>query len=150
MLKIYFGNMKNPSKPLVFNPSPYFDNWCKNEWLESDFAKEVVLKIDKSELVGPYLVQSPVLGAIPPKSISGGAKTLILIMFDDTHVFNATSCGDTCAEFLLKIGKKKDVVINLHYIMDFGSDFEIEILNTGNVVKDFDSYFDEAYHALRG
>lgn len=150
MLKIYFGNMENSPKPVVFNPPPYFDSWCKNEWLESDFAKEVVSKIDKSELVGPHLVISPVFGAIPPRSISGGAKTLILIMFDDTHIFNATACGDNCAKLLLDIGKTKDIIINLHYIMNFGNEFEIEILNTGTIVKDFDNYFDEAYHALRG
>ena len=40
MLKIYFGNMENPPKPLVFNPPPYFDNWHKDEWLDSDFAKK--------------------------------------------------------------------------------------------------------------
>ena len=43
--------------------------------------------------------------------------------------FNASTCGDNCAKWILEIGKREDVTINLRHMMDFGKDtvFEIKI-----------------------
>lgn len=95
----------------------------------------MIKDIDKSIVKGPHLIESPVLGAISPKELSGGVKTLILIHKDKTKVFNASTCGDNCAKWLLELGKMNDVVINLRHIMDFGvSEFEIEILQLLKVI----------------
>ena len=34
-------------------------------------------------------------------------------------IFDATSCGDNCAKWLVEIGRKKDVTVNLNYTMSF-------------------------------
>lgn len=148
MLNIYFGD-KEGSK-YIYNPDSYFDHWYDPNWLVKDLSKEIIKDIDKSEVIGPNLIQSPVFGAMSPDRLSGGTKTLILIDNDDEHIFNATHCGNNCAPYLLKIAENKDVTVTLEYIMDFGTDFEIKILNTGNVVNNFDDYFREARIALRG
>ena len=44
MLNIYFGDMPEA----VYNTSVYFNYTYEDEWLTSDFAKEVIKKIDKS------------------------------------------------------------------------------------------------------
>ena len=50
-------------------------------------------------------------------------------------IFNASTCGDNCAKWLLKMGEQRDVTINLRHLMDFGKqEFEINILNTNQVV----------------
>ena len=91
--------------------------------------------IDKSDVIGPHLVQSPILGPISTKELSGGVKTLMLMAFDDSgKIFNASACGDNCAKWILRIAGKKNLTINLHHIMDFGKDFEAKILNTGEIV----------------
>lgn len=148
MLNIYFGD-KEGSK-YIYNPDSYFDHWYDPNWLVKDLSKEIIKSVDKSEVIGPNLIQSPVFGAMSPDRLSGGTKTLILIDNDDEHIFNATHCGNNCAPYLLKIAENKDVTVTLEYIMDFGTDFEIKILNTGNVVNNFDDYFREARIALRG
>ena len=86
MLNIIFGDYKESN--YISNPDIYFDNTYLDKWLESELAKKIVKDIDKSDLVGPNLVISPVLGSIPVTRISGGAKTLIQIAFDDSHIFN--------------------------------------------------------------
>ena len=43
MLNIYFGDMPEA----VYNTSVYFNYTYEDEWLTSDFAKEVIKKIDK-------------------------------------------------------------------------------------------------------
>ncbi len=132
MLRIYLGKMEEA----IYYPPVYFDNRYEDEWITEDLSVEMIRDVDKSEVLGPHLIESPVLGPISVKEISGGVKTLILMAFDDSgNVFNASACGDNCAKWILKIGKEKDLTINLRHIMDFGDgEFEIQILNTGEMV----------------
>jgi hypothetical protein len=70
---------------------------------------------------------------------------LILIYNDKSKIFNASNCGDNCAKWLLKMGEKEDIVINLRHLMDFGNgNFEIEILNTHQIVKNMKELIDVA------
>ena len=132
MLRIYLGKMEEA----IYYPPVYFDNRYEDEWITEELSVEMIRDVDKSEVVGPHLIESPVLGPISVKELSGGVKTLILMAFDDSgNVFNASACGDNCAKWILKIGKEKDLTINLRHIMDFGDgEFEIQILNTGEMV----------------
>lgn len=132
MLKIFLGNMEGS----IYHPPTYFDNRYEDEWITEPMTIEMIKDIDQSEVVSAHLIQSPVLGPISVKELSGGVKTLILMAFDESNkVFNASACGDNCAKWILKIGRSKDLTINLRHIMDFGTEnFEIEILNTGDIV----------------
>ena len=90
-------------------------------------------------MVSESVIESPVLGSITPLALSGGVKTLMLVNFDRKHVFNASTCGDNCAKWLLKIAEKRRVVINLHHVMDFGKGpFKIKVLNNGKTVSNMD------------
>ena len=57
-------------------------------------------------------------------------------------IFDATSCGPNCSGWLLEIGRKKDVTINLNYLMRFDPtmDLEIYIENESRVVKNIEDY----------
>ena len=101
----------------------------------------MIFDIDKSVVLGNGAVESPVMGVIAPVSLSGGVKTLILIDKVPEKVFNASNCGDNCAAWLLRIGSKKDVAVNLRHIMEFGEeDFEIYVMNTKTVVHNMDEF----------
>ena len=122
----------------IYHPPTYFDNVYEDEWITDPLSIEMIRDIDKSDVLGVHLIESPVLGPISPKDLSGGVKTLMLMAFaDQDKVFNASACGDNCAKWILKIGQGKDLTINLNHIMNFGEDsFEAKILNTGEVVHD--------------
>ena len=52
-------------------------------------------------------------------------------------MFNASTCGDNCAKFILELAKQKDVTINLRHIMDFGKGkFHVHIINNDVEVYD--------------
>ena len=138
MLNIYLGKMEEA----IYYPPAYFDNRYEEEWLTDPLSKEMIKDVDKSVVVGPRLIDSPVLGAIPVKELSGGVKTLILLAFDESNqIFNASACGDNCAKWILKISRKKDLTINLRHLMDFGEkEFEAKILNTGDVVHNMSEF----------
>lgn len=131
MLNIYFGDM--PSA--IYNTEIFFKNTYEDSWLLDDFAKRVVKKVDGSDIVDAQAIKSPVLGMIPPTDLSGGVKTLLLIKNCPDKVFNASTCGDNCAKFILELAKKQDVTINLRHIMDFGkAKFAANILNNNSTV----------------
>ena len=130
----------------VYHPPVYFDNTYEDDWIINSLTIDMIKNIDKSEVISAHLIQSPVLGPISVKDLSGGVKTLILMAFDDSgKVFNASACGDNCAKWILKIAKDKDLTINLRHIMDFGDEnFEANILNTGDIVHNMEEFVDIA------
>lgn len=133
MLHIYFGDMPDS----IYNTEVFFKNTYDEEWFQDSFAREVVKKIDKSEILDVNAIKSPVLGIIPPTQLSGGTKTLLLIHNRPDLVFNASTCGDNCAKFILELAKQKDVTINLRHIMDFGKGkFHVHIINNDVEVYD--------------
>lgn len=138
MLSIYLGQMEEA----IYYPPAYFNNTYDDEWITDPLTVEMIKDVDKSEVIGPHLIESPVLGPISVKEISGGVKTLILMAFDDSgRIFNASACGNNCSKWILEIGKRKDLTINLRHIMNFGKGpFEIKILNNGEMVHDLDRF----------
>ena len=91
------------------------------------------------------MIESPVLGAITPLLLSGGVKTLLLIKYDRKQVFNASTCGDNCAKWILKLAEKRKVVVNLRHVMDFGpEDFMIKVLNSGAIVHNMGELLHES------
>lgn len=86
MLTVIFGNASNS----IFNTSVYFKNTYEPEWLESKLAKEISKDIDKSEVLS-----SPFLDQTPPERLSGGTKTLLLMLNEPEKIFNASLAGIT-------------------------------------------------------
>ena len=54
--------------------------------------------------------------------------------FEKNKIFNASTCGDNCAKWLLKIAENEDRTINLRHLMKFEEEFDIRILNTNQIV----------------
>lgn len=134
MLSIYFGEMPEA----IYNTEVYFKNTYQDQWLCDDFAKRVIKGVDKSEVLDTHLIKSPVLGLIPPVMLSGGTKTLLLIKNNPDMVFNASTCGDNCAKYILEIARQQDVTINLRHIMRFGKRFKARILNDDVIVDNME------------
>lgn len=142
MLNIYFGDMPEA----IYNTAVYFLNVYEDDWIIDDFAKRVIKKVDKSEVIDKLAIKSPVLGMIAPERLSGGTKTLLLIKNKPDEVFNASTCGDNCASFILELAKNRDVTINLRHLMDFGKrKFVAKVLNDGVIVHDMEELLFEAH-----
>ena len=137
MLTIHFGEWEN----VQYGPSWFKYNY-KPEWLKDEFVQEMILGVDNSKYIDGLVIDSPILGPIPPERLSGGVKTLIMIYEKPELVFDATSCGENCAPWLLEIGNKKDVTVNLEYLMPFNDDplFNVFIENENRVVTDIEDY----------
>lgn len=75
MLNIFYGDMPQA----IYNTAVYFKNVYEEEWITQPLVKEMILDVDKSVVLDGGVIDSPVMGKIPPVSLSGGVKTLILI-----------------------------------------------------------------------
>lgn len=141
MLNVFFGDMPDA----IYNTNIYFNNTYKDSWITRPLSCEIIKAVDHSEVIDERTILSPIFGNMSPKKLSGGVKTLLLIAFDHSKVFNASTCGDNCAEWILKIAEKKKVVINLRHLMDFGKgEFKIKVLNTGKIVTNMGDLVHEA------
>ena len=97
MLNIFYGDMKEA----VYNTASYFKYDYEEDWIVDPMVKEMIQDVDKSVVIDSGIIDSPVLGKIPPIGLSGGVKTLILVKFEPEKVFNVSTCGDNCAKWLL-------------------------------------------------
>lgn len=145
MLSIYFGDL---------DESFYGPSWFKYNydpvWFEDTFVQKMMEDVDHSLYKGGELIESDALGPIPPERLSGGLMTLISIYKKPDIIFDATSCGDNCAKWLLEIGKKEDVEIQLNYLMKFPeiTGFSIKIVNNGKKVTSPKAFTVEALELL--
>lgn len=135
---------------VVEDPPTAFDVRHTDSYITDTLSKEIISSIDKSTVIGPNLIMSPVLGPIPPQTLSGGTKTLIMINKHRDMIFNATHCGDNCSEYILKIAKDSDITINLRYIMefDFSEGDRIHIINDDSIVDNYRDYATKAFYFL--
>ena len=142
MLCIIFGEIpEDMEKKYVYNTSMYFDNTYLDSWLTDDLSVKMIKSVDKAVVLSPNAVDSKALGVIPVTKISGGLKTLLLLRHDDTKIFNASTCGDNCAKWILQIAENKDLTINLRHIMDLGEgQFEAKVLNTNQIVHNMQEF----------
>ena len=119
----------------VFNTAVYFKNSYEDDWITDPVARQMILDIDKSIVLDSAVIDSPVMGKIAPVALSVGVKTLILMKNERSKVFNASTCGDNCAKWILKLAETDDLTINLRHLMDFGDGtFDIYIMNTNQIV----------------
>ena len=58
MLSIYLGQMEEA----IYYPPAYFNNTYDDEWITDPLTVEMIKDVDKSEVIGPHLIESPVLG----------------------------------------------------------------------------------------
>ena len=130
MLNVQFGETIGS----VYDTAAYFSQAYMPEWIVDELSKQIIRDVDNSEVLSPQVIQSPVLGTIPPTRLSGGAKTLILMAHDRSNVYNASTCGDNCAKWILSIAdlyakSHKRLLVNLYHLMDFGPEpFKIRVL----------------------
>lgn len=139
MLYVYLGD--HPDS--VYDVNAHFDATRKPEWFDDPIVKQMILDIDKSEVVGPNLIISTVFGPIPPEYLSGGVKALIIMLKQPELIVNANNCGNNCSTWIQRIGDMHDVTIALEYFMEWYEDehpVNFTIANDGTVVHSRDEF----------
>ena len=137
MLRIIFGETEGA----MHVPSWFRFNY-EEEWFEDPLVAEIMADVDKSYYKGNQLIINDEMGPIPPERLSEGVQTLICIYKMPDLMYNATKCGENCAKWLVEIGRREDVTVNLRYYLplDDCGNIEIEILNEHKKVHSAEEY----------
>ena len=77
MLKVFFGDMPEA----IYNTAVFFKNDYEDGWIVDPFVKDMIADVDSSVVLDNGVIDSPVLGKIPPLALSGGVKTSSLLRF---------------------------------------------------------------------
>ena len=127
MLYLNFGEKL---KDELYSADLYFKrNPQVAEWFNDPVVKQMVLDIDKTEVISAYNIISPFLGGINYNGLSTGVKTLIYV-YKIGGPTRSTQFGDNCCPWLLKIAKDKDINIRMQHCLIFGYDIEAMVYNT--------------------
>lgn len=116
--------------------------------VETEFAKKVILEIDRSIVHHARYIESPVLGTISFREISEGATSLI-ILNNVPEIVPLEFMGDNCFNLLVDIANRKDITVCTSSVREmFSHGFkEIHIVNDDIIVNnnlDFYDYYDKA------
>ena len=107
MLNVFFG----PMPKAIYNTAVYFKNTYKDSWIPDPMASEIIADVDRSKVVGPQVIESPVLGMITPLQLSGGVKTLLLIANDKQNKplagVGSPQNSVCCVSSILNFAKRK-------------------------------------------
>lgn len=148
MLNIYFGNHKDE----IYNTEVYFNNTYKKEWIKTQRSIDMIRAIDNSTVTEDGEIRHKTFGLFKPTELSGGVKTLILMDHQPKKVFNASTCGNNCAKYLLLIAEDRDITVCLHHAMVFPKGFKVRVVNEKpyQIVTDAEELLFMADKYLRG
>ncbi len=72
MLSVFYGDMPEA----IYDPVVYFKNTYTDEWITDELSREMIRDVDRSIVIGPRVIDRPVLGGISPRELSGGESRL--------------------------------------------------------------------------
>lgn len=153
MIKVWFGF----DGEAMSDPSPSFDGLCAvyaDSWFSDEFVKKMVNDIDRSKVLSPRCIESPVFGQISPRDLSGGLKACILLYelyYDDDLYIDLTACGENCVPWLAEIFAKRDCTVSCStFDLSFkGYDISGVCLNDGSEIKNWMDFSDKRRKFIR-
>lgn len=151
MLYLTFQEPTDKQK-LILYPGDIFDYISEDEWFYDEEVKNIIKVIDKSTLINENMVNSEVLGIIPISKISGGAKSLILLLKweeANDYIFCSHSFGDNCYPYIYELSEKKDIFLYVTSFFDYpiSDTFKAMCLDNG---KMYIGKYDIASMILKG
>lgn len=143
MLSIHIGRVDD----MLIDIPNYFDAVFEDAWMDTDLTRRIIKEIDKSTLIHPRVIDSPFLGPITPREISGGAKGLILMAYDDDRIgdyFYGGQFGDNTLPLMWEISKTRDIKLAQINLMEYPEDTNIPVYieNDGITITTPQEYFD--------
>jgi len=134
MLRLIIGF---PSKSLTTYKGFIGGKYLPIKNINTDMSKRIVKEIDKSNMINPYAIESPVLGLISCNQLSGGAQCLIILAHSN-EIVPLHFMGDNCFHILYELSKEKDVTVStgdLRDLFSYGFD-KIFVVNENKFVYD--------------
>lgn len=116
-----------------------------DEWLDDPLVQEMIEDIDKSKVLSQRCIQSPILGQIPPDYLSGGVKTLIMLLKEPDYHVDLMVCGNNCTKWIKEVAKHQNLHLAIStFDLDY-PDIVMECLNDGDIIDSKKKWLDKLY-----
>ena len=129
------------TEDVLYAVDAYFDTNYEEEWFDDPLVRQMVLDVDKSEVLNGGCIKSPIYGYMPTTKLSGGVKALILMLKTDILIW-ATACGDNCSKWIVEISKRKDLTVCIEHFMQFPEDFDAVFLDENIEIHTLSEWYD--------
>lgn len=130
MLHIIYDDSEENENKYVQDPESFFNSISASADATKGIGPEAIKVIDHCEVLDSQVVRHEKGFSLSIRDLCGGTKTLLAMQQYPNVIFNASYCGDNCAEFILKIAEKQDIIIVLQHHMKFPEPFKIHVVNT--------------------
>jgi hypothetical protein len=107
MLKVFFGIHEDA----MLSVDSFFNNTYNDSWFADPIVIQMVKDIDDSDVLSLNCIQSPILGQIPPTTLSGGVKALICLHMVGDLFLDLIVMGENCSKWLLHIANEQDIMV---------------------------------------
>lgn len=124
------------------NPDADFGGLFLEEWLDDPLVQEMIEDIDKSKVLSRHCIQSPMLGQIAPSYLSGGVKTLIMLLKSPDYYVDIMVCGENCVKWFKNIAEHQELHIALSTFDLTYIDVVLECVNDGGIIDSKDKWWD--------
>ena len=99
MITVYRKKSVPKSKELIELNDVFFNKYTVS--LLDDRAKEIIAKIDRSEMLSQYAIRSRFDGTtLNIDKLSTGCKTALNIMYNPDKIFDIRECGDNALDVI--------------------------------------------------
>ena len=114
-----------------------FNDIYKDSWFEDEFVLDMIKDVDKSLSVVPGIFKSEYLGNFTAKELSGGIKSLLILLHQEEFkpfvkdegckiVLSTALFGSNCISWLLEISKKVDINLQFVHFLEFPLDVKFD------------------------
>lgn len=125
--KAPIGFEKEVRGNFLFTSSNYFDAVMDRSWFDDPTVEQMIFDIDKTKHIRGSVFESPMLGDISARELSGGVKGLILIykLPQGARTFASGAFGDNCVEWLRRLSFMVDYDLCFTYPLRFFGKSEV-------------------------
>ena len=141
MLNIHFGRDNVDINQIVMNPIAYFSNHREVDWFNDMFVREMIMGIDRAEVIRDEAILKENGRGITPEQLAGGTQTLICIYKNPDTMFYGEPMGDNCIPFLMRISEMYDINLLLEHFMGF-RDEDFNNFNVDGETVDYNGYLE--------
>lgn len=134
-------------KPYEINPKAWFKYVADSNIIMGDFEKRMIREVGKCEVIGPNLVISEILGAIPPSDMGGGLLAVLAMKYADYKEdgrVDLSQVGENMIPYIREVASEKDIHVTTSIYYPYASKGSpILVENTGKVCYSNLEFYDE-------
>lgn len=102
MITIYKKKTVPKEKELILINDVYFNKYTVD--LLDDRAREIIARIDGSEMISKYNIKSKFDGAVLNiDKLSSGCKTVLNVLYNEDKIFDIRECGENALDELYSL-----------------------------------------------